>query len=115
MARADIMGSDKTQTALTVRILGRDYSVNCPEGEREALLRSAEHVSKRMSAIQRQGKTLGSERIAIMAALNIARDLLDLQRQVERRDAGLADSDEEMTERLSQLQLRIESALDSSG
>lgn len=108
------MGTDKTQTALTVRILGRDYSVACPDDEREALLRSAEHLSKRMSAIQRQGKRLGTERIAIMAALNIARDLLDLQRHVERREAGFAGNDEEMTERLSQLQLRIESALNSS-
>lgn len=105
-------GHDKHHTALTIRILGRDYPVACPDNERESLLRSAEYVSRRMAAIQRSGKTLGTERIAIMAALNITRELLDLQQQVERRAAGLGSSDAELQDRLSQLQLRIESALE---
>lgn len=105
------MSKEKNQSSLTIRILGRDYSVACPADERESLLQSAEHLSKRMQAIQRNGKTLGMERIAVMAALNISRDLLDLQRSMERRDAGLGASDEEMQQRLSELQLRIESTL----
>ncbi|MDA3942778.1 MAG: cell division protein ZapA [Bacteroidetes bacterium] len=106
------MPTETNQTALTIRILGRDYSVACPEEEREALLRSAEHLSKRMQSIQRKGKTLGMERIAVMAALNISRDLLDLERTVQRREAGLGASDDDMRERLSSLQMRIESTLD---
>ena len=65
-----------------------------------------------MHSIQRKGKTLGIDRIAVMAALNIARDLIDAERRLERQDAGLPATDGEITERLSQLQLRIESALD---
>jgi cell division protein ZapA len=99
------------QTALTIRILGRDYSIACPEGERESLLNSAEYLSRRMHAIQRKGKTLGVERIAVMAALNIARDLIAAERRLERQEAGLPATDSEITERLSQLQLHIESAL----
>ena len=99
------------QTALTIRILGRDYSIACPEGERESLLNSAEYLSRRMHAIQRKGKTLGVERIAVMAALNIARDLIAAERRLERQEAGLPATDGEITERLSQLQLHIESAL----
>tara|TARA_B100002049_G_scaffold142985_1_gene106128 strand:+ start:337 stop:663 length:327 start_codon:yes stop_codon:yes gene_type:complete len=99
------------QTALTIRILGRDYSIACPDGERESLLNSAEYLSRRMHAIQRKGKTLGVERIAVMAALNIARDLIAAERRLERQDAGLPATDGEITERLSQLQLHIESAL----
>ena len=108
------MSSDDKQTALTIRILGRDYSVACPEGERESLLLSAEHLSKRMQTIQRKGKTLGMERIAVMAALNIARDLLDAQRSLEHERARQPEHDDEMGERLAQLQLRIESVLDDS-
>ncbi|MAS08829.1 cell division protein ZapA [Salinisphaera sp.] len=100
------------QTALTIRILGRDYSIACPEGERESLLSSAEYLSRRMHAIQRKGKTLGIDRIAVMAALNIARDLIAAERQLERQKAGLPATDGEISDRLSQLQLRIESALD---
>lgn len=99
------------QTALTIRILGRDYSIACPEGERESLLNSAEYLSRRMHAIQRKGKTLGVERIAVMAALNIARDLIAAERRLERQDAGLPATDGEITDRLSQLQLHIETAL----
>jgi cell division protein ZapA len=99
-------------TALTIRILGRDYSIACPEGERESLLNSAEYLSRRMHAIQRKGKTLGIDRIAVMAALNIARDLIAAERKLERQEAGLPATDGEISERLAQLQLRIESALD---
>lgn len=108
------MPTDKQPTTLMIRILGRDYSVACPEEEREALLRSAEHLSRRMQSIQRKGKTLGMERIAVMAALNISRDLLDLERSVERREAGLGASDDDMRHRLSSLQGRIESAVDEN-
>lgn len=110
------MASDSSkQTALTVRIVGRDYAVSCPENERASLLRSAEHLSRRMSAIQRQGKTRSTERVAVIAALNIARDLLDLQRAIERGEIGANSEDESMRDRLAQLQLSIANALGESG
>jgi cell division protein ZapA len=112
------MATEPKQTALTIRILGHDYAVACPPDERESLLASAEHVSKRMQAIQRKGKTLGIERIAVLAALNIARDLLDSQRghehKHERERTGPPANDEEISRRLTQLQRRIESALDET-
>lgn len=104
------MSSSREQTQLTVRILGRDYQVACPENEREALLASAEYLSKRMTAIQKKGKTLGMERIAVMAGLNMARDLVDEDRRKQR-----APVDKQVGERLQQLQIKIESALDNTG
>ncbi len=101
--------ASREQTQLTVRILGRDYQVACPEGEREALLASAEYLSRRMTTVQKKGKTLGMERIAVMTALNMARDLLDMEQRRKR-----APVDDEASDRLSQLQLRIESALDDN-
>src|SRR5699024_10749275 len=115
---------DKQQSTLTIRILGRDYPVSCPQNEREALLTSAEYLARRMQAIQKKGKTLGVDRIAVMAALNTARELLALQQEVEQlRDqldgdgqlatpaAARQTQHEELDQRLSQLQLRIETAL----
>lgn len=104
------MSSSREQTQLTVRILGRDYQVACPENEREALLASAEYLSKRMTAIQKKGKTLGMERIAVMAGLNMARDLVDEERRKQR-----APVDKQAGDRLRQLQIKIESALDETG
>lgn len=92
---------------LTVRILGHEYTVAVPEGEREALLASAEYLDKRMAAIQKKGRALGMERIAVMTALNMAREMLDMKNP--RRKAA---ADQEVNTRLQQLQLRIDAALE---
>lgn len=89
---------------LTVRIMGREYTVACPPEEHETLVASAELLNQRMSAIRRRGKTLGTERIAVMVALNIAREFLSM------RNASSAP-DPKTAERLRQLRLDIDGAL----
>jgi cell division protein ZapA len=64
---------------VTVNILGKEYQVACPEEEKEALLTSAKMVHQNMEKIRSTGKVVGMDRIAVMAALNIAHDLLVLQ------------------------------------
>ena len=61
---------------LDVTILGREYRIGCRESEREALMRSVAHLDTRMREIRDSGKVSGIDRIAVMAALNIANDLL---------------------------------------
>jgi cell division protein ZapA len=61
---------------LTVQILGRDYRLSCEPAERETLLAAVAHVDTSMQAIRDQGKVIGTERIAVFAALNIAGELL---------------------------------------
>ncbi|MDN5939323.1 MAG: cell division protein ZapA [Salinisphaera sp.] len=90
-----------------MHILGRDYQVACPEGEREALLMSGEYLSRRMTAVQKKGKTLGMERIAVMTALNMARDLLAGEDRRKR-----APENGQVSERLEKLQSRIEETLE---
>jgi len=63
-------------TMLDVAILGREYRVACKESEREDLLRAVQFLDKRMREIRDGGKIAGTERIAVMAALNIAHELL---------------------------------------
>ena len=62
--------------SLTVTILGRDYRLSCEPAERETLLAAVAHVDRNMQAIRDQGKIVGTERIAVFAALNIAGELL---------------------------------------
>ena len=69
--------SDSENMSVTVRIMGREYTVLCPQEEHEALVASADFLNERMSAIRKRGKALGAERIAVMAALNLARELLE--------------------------------------
>jgi cell division protein ZapA len=61
---------------LDVTILGREYRVACKEGEREELLQAVQYLDRRMREIRDSGKIAGAERIAVMAALNIAHELL---------------------------------------
>lgn len=61
---------------LDVTILGREYRVACRDDERAALLEAVAYLDARMREIRDTGKVSGLDRIAVMAALNIANDLL---------------------------------------
>jgi cell division protein ZapA len=62
--------------ALTVSLLGREFRVACPEGEEKQLLASADYLNRKLKEIRDTGKVTGNERIAIMAALNIAHEMM---------------------------------------
>ncbi len=63
-------------SAVDVAIMGREFRVTCPDEEREELLQAVTYFDKKMCEIRDNGKVVGSERIAIMAGLNIAHELL---------------------------------------
>jgi cell division protein ZapA len=91
--------------AVTVQILDKEYRVSCPEEERAALIASAHFLNTRMQEIRGSGKVVGSDRIAVMAALNLTHELLQQRSQ---RDA-LSHS---VTDRIRALQDRIAQALE---
>ena len=62
--------------ALTLSLLGREFRVACPEGEERQLLASAEYLNRKLKEVRDTGKVVGNERIAIMAALNIAHEFM---------------------------------------
>jgi len=64
---------------ITVSILGKDYQIACPTEEQNALRDSAELLNNKMLEIRGSGKVVGVDRIAVMAALNLAHDLLAFQ------------------------------------
>jgi cell division protein ZapA len=76
---------------LEVSILGRDYRIACAEHEREALLRAVAHLDARMREIRDAGKVAGIDRIAVMAALNIANDLLRERKELAAQASGPID------------------------
>lgn len=91
-----------------VRILDKEYTVACPVAEREGLLESARMLNERMREIRMTGKVIGSERIAVIAALNLAHELLQA-RQHGSEDHGA------QKQRLRRLQERIENVLQAQG
>jgi cell division protein ZapA len=76
---ADTKRAAEAAQTLDVTLLGRSYRVACPEGEREALLQAVAYLEGKMSDIKASGKVAGTERIAVMAALNVAHELLSLR------------------------------------
>ena len=69
--------SGERTATLDVTLLGREYKVACKESERAELLDAVAFVDRRMREIRDSGKSAaGVERVAVMAALNIAHDLL---------------------------------------
>jgi cell division protein ZapA len=63
-------------TQLDVTIMGTSYRLACKEGEEEALLEAVTYLDEKMCAIRDAGKVKGTDRIAVMAALGIAAELL---------------------------------------
>ena len=61
---------------VSIKILGKEYQVACPAEEKADLLASAELLNKKMQDIRNSGKVLGLDRVAVMAALNMANELI---------------------------------------
>ncbi len=66
-------------TPVLVKISGKEYQIACPEDEKKGLIASAELLHNSMEEIRATGKIVGTDRIAVMAALNLAHDLITLQ------------------------------------
>lgn len=88
---------------VSVRILEKEYQVACLPEERSELLDSAEFLNGKMKDIRDGGNIIGLDRIAVMAALNLAHELL-------RRNRTEA-LESEVSERVRQMRERVESAL----
>lgn len=61
---------------LQISIMGREFRVACQENEQKGLLEAVDYLNRKMLEIRDHGKVIGIERIAIMAALNIAHEFL---------------------------------------
>jgi cell division protein ZapA len=103
---------------LDVSLLGRDYKVTCRENERAQLMNAVVFLDRRMREIRDTGKVAGSERIAVMAALNIAHDLLrarDEARAPGSQAAAPAIDDAAARRRIAAMHSAIDSALAERG
>jgi len=74
-------GERRAEGAKTIDItlLGRSYRVSCSDEEREALLQAVTYLEAKLNEIKLAGKVAGTERIAVMAALNIAHEMLSMR------------------------------------
>jgi cell division protein ZapA len=76
--RVDDAMSEGAKT-IEVSLLGRTYRVACDDDERESLMQAVAYLDGKMNEIRKAGKVMGAERIAVMAALNVAHELLSVR------------------------------------
>ena len=93
--------------AVNIRVLDKDYQVACPVDEEGALLESARLLDEKMREVRDTRKMVGADRVAVMAALNLAHDLLQLQ-------SGEGGNEPGMNGKLRNLQNKVEAAITRS-
>lgn len=92
---------------VSVRILEKEYQVSCPANEKSDLLDSAELLNSKMKEIRDSGKVVGTDRIAVMAALNMANELIKARSRDEALEGNVAG-------RIRALSDRVEAVLGDS-
>jgi cell division protein ZapA len=103
--------TDKAKS-LDVTIMGRSYKVTCPDEERDALLQAVAYLDQKMAEIKSSGRVASVERIAVMAALNIAHEMLEARTHRDAPPAGADNFDiAEAKRRMAAMQAALDQAL----
>ena len=97
----------KSSDVLSVTILGKEYRIACGPGEEGELVSAARYLDARMRDVRGSGKVIGTDRIAVMVALNLAHELLQEKNQQD-------SSANSATKRVRALRERVEIALNDS-
>ena len=99
-----------------VTILGQSYILGCPEGGEALLSAAVASVDREMSAIRDAGKVKARERIAVLAALNLAYQLADRPQRVSTQVPALKQGDSLAEDAdLDALIRRVDAALGNDG
>ncbi len=92
---------------ISVSILDKEYKIACPTGEQPALLASAKYLDSKMREVRDSGNIIGSERVAVITALNITNDLL-ASSQIDK------EISQDLTPRLKNLESKISQVLENA-
>jgi cell division protein ZapA len=91
------------RSTVSLHILDKDYVVACPEDECANLRASAEYLQKKMQEVKDSGKVVGTERILVMTALNIAHELIGCKLQKESYTYTIDSEARRLEEKITQV------------
>jgi cell division protein ZapA len=91
------------QDSLTIKVLEKEYRVACPSDEKKYLQASAKMLNEKLNEIKAKGSVIGTERIAVMAALNMSHDVIS--------NSALVDKHEKLNNRIDTLSAKIDSTM----
>jgi len=95
--------SSSTSEPVVIRILDREYTVGCEPDERDSLSAAAKLLDSRMREIRGSNRVAALDRVAVLAALNLAHELQQLRDESGRRDRELKRTLEGVEQRLEAL------------
>ncbi|PKM10228.1 MAG: cell division protein ZapA [Gammaproteobacteria bacterium HGW-Gammaproteobacteria-10] len=87
-------------TPITITILGKDYKIACAVEEQSGLMQSARQLDAQMRNIRDSGKVSGADRIAVMAALNLAHELHIAENKNQQLERDLTESLKKMSHKI---------------
>jgi cell division protein ZapA len=90
------------QEAISVKILDREYTFSCEPKERRQLQDAAEYLDQQMREVRDAGGLPGLEKVAVMTALNIANDFLQISQSEKRFSVDVASRVKGLKEKLEQ-------------
>lgn len=91
------------QVPVTVRILDKEYLIACESEEQEGLVSSARLLDRRMREVRQSGRVVGSDRIAVLAALNLTYELMSQNLAQQKRAQGILERLRKLEQRIDQL------------
>ena len=97
----------KPNEPVAVSILGKDYRIACEPGAEDELISASRFLDTRMREVRGTGKVIGTDRIAVMVALNLAHELL---KEKSDKDSAANSSNK----RIRAMRERIEIALNDA-
>jgi cell division protein ZapA len=99
--------SSKPSDTCKIRILDKDYAINCGPGERDMLMKSVDFLNNRIKETRSSGSVTGGEKIIVMTALNIVYDYLSSEKETESE----VEDNSQTTKKLKKMNKKIEAAL----
>jgi cell division protein ZapA len=108
---ADVI-STPTNEPVALRLIDREFLIACPPEEREGLLEAANFLDRKMRDLRAHAKTPGFDRLAVLAAISVTHEYLQLKKQAPATsDNGVAEPG--IAESLATLRRKLEAALDA--
>lgn len=92
------------KSSVTLEIMDKKFKVNCDSAEKSQIINASELVNRKIEEIKKHGKSIGSDRVAVMAALNIASEFVT-------QKENLSQHDIKKENKISSLLNKIESTL----
>ena len=107
---ADVI-SMSTNEPVSLRLIDREFLIACPPDEREGLLEAANFLDRKMRDLRSHAKTPGFDRLAVLAAISITHEYLQLQKHAA--DANHSVAEPGIADGLAALRRKLEAALDA--